>query len=241
MRTTIPSNAVKIDYINVLNHFISLLAERQKDNIRCIYLSGSYARGDAIDISDLDVFCIFNALTVDVLQDVGFAARHMAVPYEQLEINAQCLSFAELTNDDFKNWAEKPARILDSVLVYGEDIFGNDISIMELRSIYKRYFTDILMGIRHYLCVDEPVEKLTHKKIKTYILKPLMFPLRMERCCVCGTFPLTLQDLKNSLRENDRFIIDYFLDETSFNEAIHQNHTEVLNKIYDVIMRKLQS
>lgn len=239
MRTIIPQNNVNVDYYNILNSFISLLVEKQNNNIKCIYLSGSYARGDATDASDLDVFCIFNKLTLTELVAVGFSAQHTPIPYEQLEINTQCLSVEEFINNDFKGWVEKSARILDSVLLYGEDIFGSDISTLELQGIYKKYFTDVLMSIRHYICVDEPVEKLTYKKIKTYILKPLMFPLRMERYCSCGVFPLTINDLKNYLEKNEKFIVDLFQDETAFNEAISKDHIKLLSNLQDIVLEKL--
>jgi Predicted nucleotidyltransferases len=135
MRKIIPQNYVKFDYIGILNSFISLLHARQGDNIGCVYLSGSYARGEATDWSDLDVFCIFHILTPDVLNDVGFAAR----TYDDVEINAQCMSSNEVNTGDFAGWTEKSARILDSVLLFGKDIFGENVSKTELRDIYKKY------------------------------------------------------------------------------------------------------
>lgn len=239
MRNIIPENTVNFDYHNTLNHFISLLRKRQKGNIKCIYLSGSYARGDATDESDLDLFCVFDSLTDKELYDVGFCARNTPISYDNLEINTQCLSINEFDSEYFKGWTEKSARILDSVLVFGEDIFGNDVSIIELKTIYKRYLTDVLMSIRHYISVDEPIEKLTYRKIKIYILKPLMFPLRMERYCAIGTFPLTINSLKNALDESDKFIVDFFCNETAFNEAINANHRTVLNKLHNLTLKKL--
>lgn len=239
MRTNIPENNVGFDYQNILKCFIDLLQERQLDNIRCIYLSGSYARGEATNTSDLDVFCVFNLINCDVLNDVGFSARNTPISYEDLEINAQCLSMQEFVSYEFNSWTEKSARILDSVLLFGDDIFGDSISISELQGIYKKYLADILMSIRHYFSVDEPAEKLTFKKIKTYILKPLMFPLRMERYCVLGVFPLTIGELEKILEEDEKFIVELFRSESFFNEKIQNNHKKVLKNIHDVVLKKL--
>jgi predicted nucleotidyltransferase len=137
MRKNVPENYVKFDYLEVLKSFISLICEKQKDNVKCVYLGGSYARGDATDTSDLDVFCIFNSLTPDVLNDVGYSARNTPVNYENLEINAQCFSVCEINSVYFNGWTEKSARILDSVLLFGEDIFGESIISSELQGIYK--------------------------------------------------------------------------------------------------------
>ena len=239
MRKIIPQNYVKFDYIGILNSFISLLHDRQGDNIECVYLSGSYARGEATDWSDLDVFCIFHTLTPDVLNDVGFAVRNTPVSYDELEINAQCMSSNEVNTGDFAGWTEKSARILDSVLLFGDDIFGENVSKTELRDIYKKYLVDILMGIRHYLSVDEPVEKLTYRKMHTYIFKPLMYPLRMERYCACGIFPLTISELSNLLPDDEKFVVEFFTDETVFDQAMRENHKKVLSSLHDLVCGKL--
>jgi hypothetical protein len=239
MRTIIPINQVSFDYQSILDRFISILQNKQSNNIKCIYLSGSYARGEATDTSDIDVFCIFHSLDCEVLYDVGYSARNTPVPYEDLEINAQCLSMQEFNSNEFKGWTEKSARILDSILLFGDDIFGESISIIELQETYKRYLADVLMSIRHYLSVDEPVEKLTYKKIKTYILKPLMFPLRMECYCVKGRFPLTISELEESLEEDEKFVIELYNDESYFNKMIHTDHKKVLKNLHEVVIKKL--
>ncbi len=239
MRIIIPRNTVAHDYHGVLDSFISILKEKQSTNIKSIFLCGSYARGDVTNSSDLDVFCIFHSLNETVLHDVGFAARNTPIAYENLEINAQCLSMNEINTTAFKGWTEKSARILDSVLLFGDDVFGTSVSVVELQEIYIKYLADILMSIRHYISVDEPVEKLTYKKIKTYILKPLMFPVRMERYCTCGYFPLSIGDLKLSLDDDEKFIVNYFCDEEIFNVDIASNHKKVLNRLHDFVVKGL--
>ena len=198
MKKLVPRNDVSIDYCLVLDSFIDLIKQKQNNNIKSVFLTGSYTRGDARDTSDLDVWCVFDYINSKVLSDVGNCARELYISYNQIEVNSQCLSMDEVKSDYFSNWTEKSIKILDGVLLHGEDIFGENPSISELKLIYSKYLADVLMSIRHYICVDKPLEKLTYKKITTNILKPLMFPLRLERYCTCGQYPESNYDLLKS-------------------------------------------
>lgn len=240
MKTAIPGNNVSVDYSAVLDKFVGLIKQKQKDNIKSVFLTGSYARGDATDASDLDVWCIFDYIDCNVLYDVGASARELPVHYTELEVNSQCLSMEEFKSDYFSNWTESSVKILDGVLLYGEDLFGDNVSIPELKQIYKKYLADILMSIRHYICVDEPAEKLTYKKIRTYILKPLMFPLRLERYCVCGYYPQSNYDLLKSYDNSVYELVEYFLDQEKYDNDINCNHREVLYKMHDLVSELLK-
>lgn len=56
MRQEIPYNRVTKDYNKALSEFVSEIIRDQKENVVSIYLTGSYARGDAMDTSDFDIF-----------------------------------------------------------------------------------------------------------------------------------------------------------------------------------------
>lgn len=241
MRKIIPNNNVKINYHEILECFIELIKQRQRDNIKSIFLTGSYARGDANDLSDLDVWCVFEHLDAKVLYDVGAVTRELPVPYEKIEINSQCFSINEVYSKSFSSWIEEPVKVLDAVLLYGQDLFNNNASVSELKLIYKKYLADILMSIRHYICVDEAVEKLTYQKIRNYVLKPLMFPLRLERYCFLGYYPQTNYDLLKSYDNKVSEMVEYFLDKEKFDKDISINHKEVLSKMHDVVLELLNS
>lgn len=93
------------------------------------------------------------------------------------------------------------------------------------------------MSIRHYICVDEPKELLTHKKISTYILKPLMYALRQERFCTTGIYPLSIENLLESYQDDNRNMVEYFINEEKFENDILSNHTEVLMFLHNKIQR----
>lgn len=97
------------------------------------------------------------------------------------------------------------------------------------------------MSVRHYICVDEPKELLTHKKISTYILKPLMFALRQERFCATGVYPLTIESLLESYQDDNRIMVEYFLNEERFETDILSNHKDVLMFFHNKIQNFLEN
>ena len=239
MRRTIPQNNVTHNYEKVLGEYVSQLKNMLGDSLVMVYLTGSYARGDATDSSDLDLFCIFDKINRYVLETVGFCARSTSVSYDVLEINTQSMSVHEYKSKYFENWSEYAVTELNSVLLYGEELFHAK-GIEEVLAVsYKKSLADIIMSVRHYLCVDEPKEKLTHEKICTYILKPLMFALRQERFCITGVYPLSTSDLLDSYSDDNRVLVEYFTDREKFDRDIEKNHTEVLVRIHDLTERML--
>lgn len=235
MRTVIPDNKINNNYTGILNEFIFLLKEKQGENLLSVYLSGSYARGDANENSDMDLFCIFGKINSDVLRDVGFCARHTSVDYDRLEINSQCMSLDEFTSAEFENWSEHSVRALDSVLLYGKNMCGELPDKNKISAIYKKYLAEIIMSIRHYISVDEPPEKLSHEKIKRYILKPLTFALRLECYCRAGIFPVSEKELFENCSDDKKFLLEYYSDKEKFDNDILEDHRKVLAKIHSAV------
>lgn len=235
MRRTIPHNKVNHDYEKVLSEFISALKNKLGDTLRMTYLTGSYARGDANDNSDLDVFCIFDMINQNVLEIVGYCARNTSISYDILEINSQCLSVDEYKSKIFEDWSEYAVTELNSVLLYGEQLVQIDDINEKIQISYKKNLTNVLMGIRHYISVDEPKELLTHKKITTYILKPLMFALRQERFCATGVYPLSIEQLLEAYQDENRLLVEYFVNKEKFEKDILANHKEVLMFLHDKV------
>lgn len=241
MRRVIPANKVSHDYEKVLNEFVTALKNRLGECLLMVYLTGSYARGDANDNSDLDVFCIFSTINQYVLETVGHCARNTSVPYDLLEINTQSLSVDEYKSKIFKEWSEYAVTELNSVLLYGEQLVEIGNINENIRLSYQKNLANILMSIRHYICVDEPKELLTHKKISTYILKPLMFALRQERFCSTGVYPLSIESLLESYQDDTRIMVEYFLNQERFETDILSNHTGVLMFLHNRIQHFLES
>lgn len=138
MRRMIPNNKVSHDYEKVLGEFVSDLKNKLGESLLMVYLTGSYARGDAHDDSDLDVFCIFNNINKDVLETVGFCARNTSIPYNVLEINTQSLSINEYKSKIFEDWSEYAVTELNSVLLYGEELVEINNINEKIQLSYKK-------------------------------------------------------------------------------------------------------
>lgn len=65
---------------------MSQIQDKLGKRLVMVYLTGRYARGDATDYSDMDVFCIFDTTDPNGLISVGFCVRNTSIPYEVLEI-----------------------------------------------------------------------------------------------------------------------------------------------------------
>lgn len=241
MRRVIPANKVNHDYEKVLSEFVSALKNRLGEYLLMVYLTGSYARGDANDNYDLDVFCIFSTINQYVLENVGHCARNTSIPYDLLEINTQCLSVDEYKCKIFEDWSEYAIAELNSVLLYGEQLVKIENINEKIQLSYKKNLANILMSVRHYICVDEPKELLTHQKISTYILKPLMFALRQERFCATGVYPLSIESLLESYQDDNRIMVEYFLNKERFETDILSDHKDVLMFLNDKIQNFLEN
>ena len=228
MRRVIPANKVNHDYEKVLSEFVSALKNRLGEYLLMVYLTGSYARGDANDNSDLDVFCIFSTINQYVLENVGHCARNTSIPYDLLEINTQCLSVDEYKSKIFEDWSEYAIAELNSVLLYGEQLVKIENINEKIQLSYKKNLANILMSVRH-------------QKISTYILKPLMFALRQERFCATGVYPLSIESLLESYQDDNRIMVEYFLNKERFETDILSDHKDVLMFLNDKIQNFLEN
>lgn len=242
MRRGLPKNSVSYDYESVLRQFITALEGAQGANLASVYVTGSYARGEAGDSSDLDVFCIFRSIDGEVLTAVGEAVRSVDIPYSQLEINPNCFTLSDMSDPAYAHWIEAPLRAVDGALVYGENLFS-DIKPQEITLIYRRYLVDALTSVRHYINVQEPVEQFTYDKARRYILKPLLLAMRFERFCRTNSYPMTARDLYRAYsldKENEEAarIVMYWLDGETF---VRDCHIGRLLRIEGEIVRLLNT
>ncbi len=239
MKRHLPYNKVHIDYQGLLGHLTNAWVQEQGDNIISIFITGSYARGDATEVSDIDIWVILKHLDFEVLNRLGITSKRHSMMHQDIRINPQCFSLYEVAQQHFDHWLEGPVKVLDAVLIYGEDLFYGDVNKEAIKSIYKKYLVDILMSVRHYISEDASVEKLTYKRLNPNILKPLLFSLRMERYCETGHYPLSNQELLDSYTCDMKQIIAYSLNENQLTLAIGRDHKGTLKRIHDGIMALL--
>ena len=234
MKKQIPQNAVSNDYETLINCFIKQLIEAEKGNIVSIFLQGSFARGEATDNSDIDIVCIFKTLNIGILAKISVITENLPINYNQLELNAQCITLDEFESGHFSNFFSYSILRFESILLWGENIFTYTVQGEEIEKTYKKLLAEVLLGIRHYITVNESPEKLTHKKIKTWILKPLMFALRLERYFYSNQYPIAISDLHNAYNDPPKSIM-YFMSKEKWESDVQSNRNATLYYLHDEI------
>ena len=234
MKNNIPENAILKDYIKTLNYFTEQLAEIEKENIISIFLQGSFARGEATDNSDLDIWCVFKTLNTETLSKISIITENLPINYNQLELNAQCITLDEFNSGHFSNFFSYAILYFEAVLIWGEDIITKPAQDEDMEKTYKQIVAEVLLGIRHYITVNEPFEKLTYQKIKTWILKPLMFALRLERYLYTRQYPITIKDLINAYDTPPKSVA-YFMNKEKWDIDIQNNRKTTLYCLNDEV------
>jgi len=238
MKKDIPYNSVSIDYKNIVNVFVTKIHEIVCGNLICVFLTGSYARGEATENSDLDVWCVFKNLDTDILAKTGEISRNLPINYNDLELNPQCMTLDEFKSNCFSKFLAYPIIYFEGILLFGEDIATKIIHDKELEQIYKEFLAEILLSIRHYISVNEPIEKLTYNKIKTWVLKPLMFALRLERYLHKKFYPLTINDLFSAY-DFPPIAVSYFMNKEKWENDIINCRETVLKSLHDEVNKLL--
>ena len=238
MRTNLPNNNVSVDYKNVLNVFVNKINEEYSENLICIFLTGSFARGEATEKSDLDVWCVFNKMDTEILTKIGNISRNLPIEYNELEVNSQCLTVSEFKSGSFSKFLAYPIVYLEGILLFGNDIATKPIEDNEVDKLFKEFIAEILMSIRHYISVNEPAEKLTYDKIRTWVLKPLMFALRLERYLHEKRYPLTIEDLLSAYNVPPISVI-YFMEKEKWDSDILSCKNTTLCLLHEEVVKYL--
>jgi glutaredoxin-related protein len=238
MRKDILYNCISIDYNNLLDIFVNKIYEVVNDNLISVFLTGSFARGEATENSDLDIWCIFNKLDTDILTEIGNISRNLPVNYNKLELNSQCLTINEFQSGYFSKFLAYPIIYMEGILLFGDDITKRPIQDEEVEKVYKEFLSEILLSIRHYISVNEPAEKLVHQKIKTWVLKPLMFALRLERYLHNRQYPLTINDLLSAYDVPQNSVL-YFMNKEKWDNDIKNCRDTTLYLLHEEVSKLL--
>jgi predicted nucleotidyltransferase len=240
MRTSLPLNKVNKDYNAIINAYVQAIINMFKDDIISIYIEGSYAKGDAREDSDFDIFIIFNRISLDKLNVVGIITSEISKKFGNAKINPQCMDIEEFNLDFFENWSMKSIIALNSVLLYGDDLSNKNLNINDFKIYYKKSLVEILMGIRHYININKPAEKIAYQNVKTFILKPLLYIMRIERFCNIGTYPLTNQDLLELYDNEYRVFLEYFIDSQKFIDNVMEDRDTTFFRMHELVERLIK-
>lgn len=163
--------------------------------IKCLILTGSHARGDSREDSDIDLWLIFDEVRIDDLRELGNIVTSLAAgPGTSAEINAQCATFDELKSRVFTEQFSPVQLYCEGIILHGKLDLSKPTK-EELLTECGRIASFVLMGARHYISVQESETSLQQGRVEKWILNPLMWALRYEILANTNVYARTLDDL----------------------------------------------
>jgi hypothetical protein len=176
--------------------------------LECVVLTGSYARGDYSETSDIDIWVFINDISEEDLRKIGSIVNKAG---KRPEINPQCVSFAEFKSKSFDREFNPIQLYLDGIALYGA-LPNFELSNSEISSYASSIALFSLMSSRHYISVQEEEESLSKGKVQKWVLKPLMWALRYRQYSKTSNYPRSLENLHEVLSDNaERELVKAYL------------------------------
>ncbi|WP_315115952.1 nucleotidyltransferase domain-containing protein [uncultured Clostridium sp.] len=217
-----------------INEFRDKIIETFKDRVDCILLTGSLSRGEVRKRSDIDIWVFLHEVKYEDLYKVGEIVKSL---YPHPRLNPQITSFEECLLPHFTREYSPIQYRTDGKILYGslKVPYPNKKDFIE-RS--KNLVVYIIMGIRHFICINEGEESLLSKKLLKRILKPLMWVLRYKYAAIKGVYPLTLEELKKFSNDEEIYLINIFENLLEDKQGIYEGKIEIiLEKTYKLCQK----
>ncbi len=179
-----------------LRSFVEMLAARFGTRLRCVVLTGSHARGDALPSSDVDVWVVLDESDTPDLAAVGEVVARVG---PGAELNAQCTTFEEAGSAAFREQFHPIQLHLDGVVLHGELALPRPTA-NEMRRQAGALAAMAMMGARHYIVGREPEASLAAGKLRRWVLGPLMWALRYDAHARGAPYPRSLPELSSAVR-----------------------------------------
>ncbi|MEW9095809.1 MAG: nucleotidyltransferase domain-containing protein [Clostridiaceae bacterium] len=207
-----------------INEFRDKIVETFKERVNCVLLTGSLSRGEVRKKSDIDIWVFLDEVEYGDLYKVGEIVKSLH-PHPRL--NPQITSFKECLLPHFTREYSPIQYSTDGKILYGSlnVPYPNKKDFIEGS---KNLIVYIIMGIRHFICINEREESLLSKKLLKRILKPLMWALRYKYSAINGVYPLTLEELKKFSNDDEIFLINIFENLLEDNYGMYVGKIEII-------------
>ena len=175
--------------------FKSKMLEQFGPRLKCLILTGSHARGDFREDSDIDLWLMFDEVNIDNLREIGNIVTNLAAgPGTSPEINAQCATSDELKTRAFTEQFSPVQLHCEGIILHGKLDLSKPTK-EELLIECSRIASFVLMSARHYISVQESEVSLQQGRLQKWIINPLMWALRYEILANTNVYPRTSDDL----------------------------------------------
>ncbi|MEW4902800.1 nucleotidyltransferase domain-containing protein [Clostridium tetani] len=176
------------------------------EEIQCILLTGSYARGEVCESSDIDMWLFFKEISFDILKTIAYILKDLP---RTPKLTPKCTTFQESLNKHFAKEYNPLQYRTDGIVLYGKIQlpYPKKEEFIEESKYLSNY---VIMGIRHYIAIGEDEEKLLKRKIQRRILKPLMWAFRYKYAGKYGEYHKKLDKLRLVCNEDEKVLIDIY-------------------------------
>jgi predicted nucleotidyltransferase len=177
-----------------IESFVKQMSAGFGSRLKCIVLTGSHARGDALPSSDIDTWVFLDDVHQADLSAIGQIVQQLG---PGPEVNPQCTSFTEVRSGTFRDQFSPIQLHMDGLIIHGELDLPQP-SPKDLLRQAGAIAAFVMMSARHYVTVRETEERLARGKLQKWVLKPLMWALRYEASWREDLYPRTLPDLSKA-------------------------------------------
>lgn len=210
----------------------------------CLVLTGSHARGDAHAGSDIDLWLFLDHVSWADLSTVGGVVGRVnsatsAGACHRPEVNVQCTSFAEVATNAFTQGFSPLQLHFEGQVLHGSLRLERP-SPARIRQEAAAIACFVTMSCRHYVTSQEPEQSLRQGKLRTWVLKPLMWALRYDVLARSGNYPRTLDELAQApISPPARELVEAF--SQLLKPEFHADCRSVLKKADEVARELMQT
>lgn len=210
-------------------HFKDEIVNTFNSRLECILLTGSVARGEIRERSDIDIWIFLDEIKFEDLYKVSEVVKTFS---KEPKINPQVTTFKECLLPHFTREYSPIQYNTDGKVLYGE-LKVPYPSREEFLQSSKNLAAYIIMGIRHFISINESEKSLLSKKLLKRILKPITWALRYKYAWIKGRYILDLEELKSEVSSEEVYVIDIFQNLLAGNYYIYQGKVdEILEKTH---------
>ncbi|GAA0719091.1 hypothetical protein GCM10008905_06690 [Clostridium malenominatum] len=221
-----------------IEHFKDEIVKVFSSRVECILLTGSVAREEIREKSDIDIWVFLDEIKFEDLYKVSEVVKNFP---KEPKINPQVTTFKECLLPNFTREYSPIQYNTDGKVLYGK-LKVPYPKREEFLESSKNLAAYIIMGIRHFITIDENEKSLLSKKLLKRILKPLTWALRYKYAGIKGKYILDLEKLKDEASEEEIYVIDIFQNLLLGNYDIYEGKVSIiLEKTYNLCKNLMYS
>ncbi len=215
----------------VIDRFTSFTVNEFSRNTAAVVLTGSFAKNDFTEKSDIDIWLVLNSVSEIELNAIAEYCKSSG----NTKLNVQCVSSGELLNKPFKKAFSPVQLYIDGITKYGA-LPAYIPYNSEVRTYAAAIAAEVMMSSRHYITTGENEASLAAGRLLKWVLKPLSWVYRYKIYLKDSAYPRSFNELYSSLDNNeDREFIQQY--EMVLKKVFKGSLTELNKKCHNLAIK----